>query len=83
MLPAVGMANEMHRKKKKKKGKGWKLKPKKQINDQMRNVCCKVNTMREEKGDQERVKFLLMNISVCKKQRQWWWPKGEARKGRS
>lgn len=32
----------------------------------MRNVCCKVNTMREEKGDQERVKFLLMNISVSK-----------------
>lgn len=58
MLPAVGMANEMHRE----KGKGWKLKPKKQINDQMRNVCYKVKVMREEKGDQGRVKFLLMNI---------------------
>lgn len=66
MLPAAGMANEMHRE----RGKGWKLKPTKQINDQMRNVCYKVKVMRKEKGDQESEIF-PMNILMFKKQRKW------------
>lgn len=54
MLPAVVMANEMHRK----RGKGQKPEPKKQVNEQIRKVEDKVKVMREEKGDQVRATYL-------------------------
>ena len=71
MLPAVVTANERHEERE----KGCKLKPK--TNKWTNEKFLRNSQGNERKGDEERVRFLLMNISVFKKQRKQCWLKRE------